>query len=172
MGCSTEHLRQADTKAKDKRRRMEAEANRFAAHLLMPPKRVRLSILKSDDDLQSIVAMAREFGVSKEAMARNWVEQHSEPVAIIIARYGKIARFYRGEDFPWLACRASEPVPFGSIANDASLEVGQYSEIEEVDPDVWMDDREAEKVAALTEQLLVQRGGFAMILLLAELGDE
>lgn len=171
LGCSIENLRHAETKSKGKCQRMEAEANKFAARLLMPPKRVRLSILKSDDDLQSIVAMARQFGVSKEAMARNWVEQHSEPVAIIITRQSKIARFYRGEDFPWLACRVGESVPFGSISNETTLEVGRYSDIDDVDPDVWMDERGAEKVVALAEQVLVQRDGFTMILLLAELGE-
>ncbi len=34
-----------------------------------------------------------------------------------------------------------------------------------------MDERGAEKVVALAEQVLVQRDGFTMILLLAELGE-
>ncbi|WP_379548304.1 ImmA/IrrE family metallo-endopeptidase [Qipengyuania sp. DSG2-2] len=171
-GCSDEHLRQADSKTKNKRRRIEAEANRFAAHLLMPPKRVRLEILKSNDDLQAIVAMASRFGVSKEAMARCWVEQHSEPVAIVMTRHSNIARYYRSSGFPWLARRFGEPVPDDSIAADAMDGPGRYSEIEEIEPDVWMDENDTGPIASLTEQVLSQRGGYSMVLLIAELDEE
>ena len=154
VGCSDQHLRQADSKTKDKRRKTEAEANRFAAHLLMPPKRVRSEILRSDDDLQAIVAMASRFGVSKEAMARCWVEQHSEPVAIVITRHSKILRTYRSDDFPWLARRIGEPVPEDSVAANAIDGLGQYSEIDEAEADVWMDENDIGPIVSLTKQVL------------------
>jgi Zn-dependent peptidase ImmA (M78 family) len=49
--CSLGDLQQSDTHSHDRRRRIEAEANRFAAHLLMPPKRVRTMIGRSGSDL-------------------------------------------------------------------------------------------------------------------------
>ena len=49
---------------------------------------------------------------------------------------------------------------------------GEYSATEEIEPDVWLGERDAIKVLALTEQVLVQRNRFAMILLLAEMDEE
>ena len=170
--CTLDNLRMIDAREKDEQRQVEAEANRFAAHLLMPPKRLRTEILKSDTTLQAIVALSERFGVSKEAMARMWVAQHPEPVAIIISRYNRIERYYRGDDFPWLATNPGAAVPTGSTADGLALAVGSYSEIDEIEPDVWIGDRAARNVLALDEQVLAQQSGFAMILLIADLDDE
>ena len=172
MQCSLDHLLTSDAKAKDKRRRIEAEANRFAAHLLMPPAMVRKAILGSDTNLQAIATMADMFGVSKEAMARTWVEQHPDPVAIVIAQHGRIARYYRGEDFPWIACARGETLPDGSNALDLDVTPGRYSELEEIEPDTWLGERDAQRALALDEQVLGQSSGYRMILLVGELDED
>ncbi len=106
--CSLSDFHVLDLKGQNRHRRIEAEANRFAAQLLMPPKRVRRAIGRSNSSLESLVAMAGDFGVSKEAMARAWVDAHREPVAVIIAHNGYLERSYRNEDFPWLNIRNGE----------------------------------------------------------------
>ena len=169
--CSLDHIRTTDAKTADKRRRIEAEANLFAAHLLMPPSKVRKAILAGDNRLEGLVALADRFGVSKEAMAISWVREHREPVAVILAKDGRIARSYRGEEFPWIERSFGEPLPTGSTAFDAQLAPGQFSEIEEVEPDVWLSERDATKLLALDEQILGQSRGFQMILLVAELDE-
>ena len=105
-------------------------------------------------------------------MTRCWVEQHSEPVAIVITRHSKILRTYRSADFPWLARRIGEPVPEDSVAVDAMDSPGQYSEIEEAEAYVWMDENDIGPIVSLTEQVLPQRGGYSMVLLIAELDEE
>ena len=75
--CSLTDLHLTDTREKDRRRRIEAEANRFAAALLMPPRAVRQAMTARHPDLAEVLRLAREFGVSKEAMARGYIEaQH------------------------------------------------------------------------------------------------
>lgn len=170
--CSLEDLHLLDAKGRDRRKRVEAEANRFAAHLLMPPERVRACTRQTSSSLESIAAMAREFGVSKEAMARTWVEAHREPVAVIVAHRSCVLRRYRNDDFPWLPCENGERLPKGSIALELSPAAGVYSPAEEVDPDVWLTERDAERTLLLTEQVLGQRDDYAMILLQAEMDDE
>ena len=49
--CSLADFHQLDTLEKDRRRRIEAEANKFAAHLLMPPSRVRAGMTSRQPDL-------------------------------------------------------------------------------------------------------------------------
>ena len=67
--CSLADFRLMDERERNQRVRIEAEANRFAARLLMPLVSVRKQIGQSDASLQGIVAMSRNFEVRKEAMA-------------------------------------------------------------------------------------------------------
>lgn len=170
--CSLADLHQLDAKDRDRHRRVEAEANRFAAHLLMPPARVRAAISQSPSGLESLVAMAREFGVSKEAMARAWVEAHREPVAVIVAHRGRVLRRYRSEDFPWLPGGNGQPLPMDSIAIQTSPPPGCYSPTEEIDADVWLTERDAARTLLLTEQVLGQRDEYALVLLQAEMDED
>lgn len=170
--CSYSDLHQRDTQSGDRHQRIEAEANRFAAHLLMPPHKVRAMIGRSQPDLQAIVAMSREFRVSKEAMARTWLDQYREPAAVIIACKGKIERQYRNEDFPWLPSKNGDPLPPDSFVASCTVEAGTYTAIEDVEPDAWLTERDAKRVLALTEQVRGQSDGYAMVLLLAEMDED
>jgi Zn-dependent peptidase ImmA (M78 family) len=169
--CSLADLHLLDPKDRDRRRRIEAEANRFAAHLLMPPGEVRSRIRQTDSSLEGVVALAREFGVSKEAMARAWVDAHRGPVAVVVAHRGRILRRYRNEDFPWLPDWNGQ-LPRDCLAVAMEAAPGAYSQIEEIEPTVWLSERDAERVLSLTEQVLGQRDDYALILLQAELDED
>ncbi|WP_293988371.1 ImmA/IrrE family metallo-endopeptidase [Sphingomonas sp.] len=162
-----------DAKEQNRRRRIEAEANRFAAALLMPVPRLRSVLASRRPSLTEIVRLADEFDVSKEAMARSYVEAHREAVAVILCRLGRIVRIYRNErHFPWIVPSVGGPIPPGSIGHSFGLEPGKFSEIEECDADTWLSECDVRRVEILTEQLLAQRGGFAMLLLHAEVSDK
>nr|WP_295374290.1 ImmA/IrrE family metallo-endopeptidase [uncultured Sphingosinicella sp.] len=169
LECSLDDFHLPDPKDRDRRRRIEAEANRFAAHLLMPPERVRTGIGQSGSSLEGIIAMAGEFGVSKEAMARSWVQLHREPVAILVVHHGWVIRRYRNDDFPWLPDHNGQ-LPPESVAALEWANAG-FSETEDIDPSAWLSDRDARRTLSLTEQVLGQRNGYALILLQAELDD-
>jgi Zn-dependent peptidase ImmA (M78 family) len=168
--CSLTDFHLLNEHDRDHGRRIEAEANRFAAHLLMPPVRVRKLIGQGESSLQGIVAMAREFQVSKEAMARAWVDANRNPAAIIVLQHGRVERCYRHDDFPWIAVEKGQQVPEDSLAA-GEFQPGTYSEIEEVDPETWLSERDAKRTLELTEQVLAQRDGFALVLLQIELDD-
>ena len=171
--CSLDDLHLLDHKEQNRRRRVEAEANRFAAALLMPVPRIRTACASKRPSLVEVVRLADEFDVSKEAMARSYVEANREAVAVILLRHGRIVRMYRNERlFPWIEPRVGDVVPAGSIANSSALPPGEFSQIEECEPDTWVSERDVRRVDALTEHLLAQRDGFAMLLLHAELIDE
>ena len=170
--CSIDDLHSVDRKARDRGRRIEAEANRFAAHLLMPGKAIRQHIRNSTGDLPALAQMSDLYAVSKEAMARRWVDLHDHPIAIVIAQHSRIVRLYRGDEFPWLASGFGELLPDGSQAAEASVRPGEHTELEEVEPDIWLEERDAERVLALEEQILGQGQGYAIVFLRAELDDE
>ena len=170
--CSLADLHLVDSREKDRRKRIEAEANRFAASLLMPGVRLRRAMTSRQLDLGEICRLAADFGVSKEAMARAYVEAHRQTIAVLILEHGLIRRDYRSDDFPAIGLWIGQPVSHDSIANDHRLQPQELSESEECEPEVWFEGRNAARVDVVTEQLLSQRAGYAMLLLHVELADD
>lgn len=170
--CSLADLHLVDSREKDRRQRIEAEANRFAAALLMPRVRLRQAMTLRQPDLGEICRLAAAFGMSKEAMARAYVEAHRQTIAVLILEHGLIRRVYRSDEFPAIALWIGQPVPYDSIASDHRLQPQELSETEECEPEVWFEGRNAARVDVVTEQLLGQRGGYAMLLLHVELADD
>jgi Zn-dependent peptidase ImmA (M78 family) len=170
--CSIDHLRIGDLRQHDRRQRIEAEANRFAAHLLMPPARIRSEHNSRRPDLREVVRLASEFGVSREAMARGYIEAHRQTLAVVIMRDGHIDRIYRDDAFPWIEPRYGQPTPADSIAADHRLQPGHFSEMEECEPDTWLGEYGARRVEVLSEQFLVQQNGWTTVLLHAEMSDD
>lgn len=172
FSCSIEDLRTGDTRERDIRKRTEAEANRFAARLLMPPARIRANCQSRHPDLADVVRLASEFGVSREAMARGYIEAHRDTLAVVILHRGLIDRIYRPECFPWIEPRRGQPVPEDSIASGHHLQPGQISEMEECEPETWFDERGVRGVEVLSEQIHVQQNDWATVLLHAKLTEQ
>ena len=171
MSCSQDDLRHIDTSARDRHKRIEAEANRFAAALLMPPARVRKRLTSLEPNLREIVQLAQTFAVSREAMARSYVEAHRATIAVMVLSNNRLLRVYRRlDDFPWITATIGQPVPSESLAATPLLP-GEFSDIEECDADTWFDSRAAARIDVVTEQVFGQNGGYAMVLLRVE-GDD
>lgn len=167
--CQLDDLHRVDEKEQNRRRRTEVEANRFASALLMPPRRVRTQ-MAGTPDLGDIIALAAQFGVSKEAMARAYVDASREGIAVLILHRGLVIRVYRNSDFPWIDIRIGERVPSNSVAS-TPRPAASMSELEECDPAIWLSQRDSTRTELLLEQVLGQANEFAMILLYAELCD-
>ena len=170
--CSLADLHLVDPYERDRRKRIEAEANRFAAALLMPPVRVRKEMTSRQPDLGEIRDLAAEFGMSKEAMARAYVEALRHTIAVLVLQHGRIKRVYRSHEFPGMGPWIGDPVPNDSIASDHRLQPRELSESEECEREVWFEEPNATRVDILTEQLLGQGDGYAMLLLHVELADD
>ena len=94
--CSRDDMRRWSADGKNAKAAIEVQANEFSALLLMPPPIWRRETAKlGDPDLSQIVRLARDFGVSKEAAARTFAQYHDEPIAIVVAKEGRIDRVYR-----------------------------------------------------------------------------
>ena len=169
FACSHADLRLDNTREADRARKMEIEANRFAAQLLMPPKRIQANLRGRQPDLAEVVRLAEAFNVSKAAMARSYVDAHREALALVVVRDGRIEQAHRPDDFPWINQSIRGPVPQDSIIRGHRFLPGQTSPMEECDPETWLGSSAARKVEVLSEQLLEQSDGWAMVLLHAEL---
>lgn len=82
-------------KEKSEERRLESLCNQVAASLLMPASAVRTRLKTSGRSPRSVVKLAKQFNVSKEAMARRIIDVARHPYAIVYAtvseRTGRLA---------------------------------------------------------------------------------
>ena len=171
--CSADQLRQLAAKDQDRRARMEVEANRFAALILMPPPLLRPRLRQTRHPrLEHLVSLAETFDVSKDAMARAYAEHHDEPVAVLIWRDGRLARCYRSAPMPWLSVRIGDRASRDQVGSLCAAEMGSITAPSELDPLDWFEERSARLVIELTEQRMPQRDGFVMQMLRAELRDD
>ncbi|KLK90156.1 ImmA/IrrE family metallo-endopeptidase [Microvirga sp. KLBC 81] len=171
--CSRADMLRLGAKETDRRERMEAEANRFASLILIPPPALRLALRPyREPDLAHIPKLARDFKVSKEAMARAYAQHHEKPVAILVTRHGKVLRCYKHIQFPFVVPSKGAPVPAGSLFHRGLHEQNIASDPAECIPDLWIEVKRGERAPTLYEQVYAQRDGFALVMLHLEHPDE
>jgi Zn-dependent peptidase ImmA (M78 family) len=164
--CSSVDMGLTFARKQDNAACMEVEANRFAASLLMPLAHFRKDLrLQKGADINHILTLARRYETSKEATARRYVDVHDEPCAIIVSRNGRILRFYRGEDFPYLDVEGRNPVPHGSLTSQTDLTQGAVSDSEERKGGTWLSTQQGRRVPMIYEQVLPQTDGYRLTLL-------
>ncbi len=170
--CDRAGMRSWDVKSKNSSKKMEAEANRFASLILMPPPQLRQLIdAKRYASLTTVLEIHQHFDVSKEAAARAFVEYNPETIAIIIARDGKFVRAYKNIQFPWIILNTGDPIPAISLLH-SYRDRGHASDSDSTDSEYWVDTYGGRQVSAMYEQILLQSNGFAMIQLKVLQPDE
>jgi Zn-dependent peptidase ImmA (M78 family) len=171
--CSRADMLRLGAKEADRRERMEVEANRFASLILIPPPALKLALKPCrEPDLAHIPKLARDFKVSKEAMARAYAQHHEKPIAILVTRHGKVLRCYKHIQFPFVIPSGGVSVPTGSLIYRGPHELNIASDLVECVPDLWIEVKRGERAPTLYEQVYAQREGFALIMLHLECPDE
>jgi Zn-dependent peptidase ImmA (M78 family) len=150
--------------------RQEAEANEFAALLLMPPRMWEREMATfRNPDLDHIREMKNRFGVSRDAAARQFATYHDDAVAIVVVKDGKVLRVYRNiSRFPKLRVDRGHAVPQGSIYHRARKVLSTPSEITEARAEQWLESEWGKLMPELSEQVVFQQDGHAQIMLWAE----
>ncbi|MBU8541765.1 ImmA/IrrE family metallo-endopeptidase [Falsiroseomonas tokyonensis] len=147
---------------------MEAQANRFAAGVLMPSAPFRADLrARRHFEVSHIVELADRYDVSKEACARRCADLHDDAIAVVVSRDGIFQRAYRGSDFPRFSVAAGHPLPPASVASRATLAAEQVSAWHELAADHWLERARG----TLCEQTLGQQGGFRLTLLTFDEGE-
>jgi Zn-dependent peptidase ImmA (M78 family) len=173
--CSRDDMTRWTSQENDRYARMEVEANRFASLLLMPPPKLKAYLGKRrDPSLAHVVELATDFEVSKEAAARAYAQYKGDAIAIVVVKDGSVMRSYKAVDFPKLGIADGTRVPMGSTYFHSSDSRKDLTEIIANKADIWLETSWGQKLPDVYEQILFQKGGFALILLWAEKqnGDE
>jgi Zn-dependent peptidase ImmA (M78 family) len=164
--CSGSDLRMDSKRANNRRSRIEAEANQFASDLLLPVRLLKKSInSKADADLAHILEISKEYGVSREAVARKYVKYANEPLAVVFSQDGHVRYASKPQDFPRLCVSRGSPLPELSLSSRSQHSVGHVSYWDEVEGCSWLENAQGVRVH---EQTLAQRNGYRMTLLSIE----
>lgn len=171
--CSREDMRQWSAKDTNAYARMEAEANRFSALILMPPPKLRsfMGGLR-DPDLGHIINLATHFDVSKDPAARAYAEYNDNAVAIAVVKDGRVLRIYKNLKFPRVCVSFGDPVPAKSLYHYKPGLKSNPSSIQENGAELWIESEWGKKLPTLYEQVFLQQEGFALVMLWAEIADE
>ena len=150
--------------------KMEAEANQFAAELLMPAEWVRKFLRpKVGSDLQHIFDMAKTFEVSKEAAARRYLTFAPEPSAIVFSHRGQIRYVKKQDDFPRMSVWNGDSLPSDCYTMNNGHDRGQITDVVEAVGHHWL---ERSHGISLGEQTVAQQDGYCMTLLSVEFEEE
>jgi Zn-dependent peptidase ImmA (M78 family) len=171
--CSRDDMRLWSAAEQDRYARMEVEANRFAALLLMPPPMLRAYLAKrGDPTLSDVVAIHNDFEVSKDAAARAYAQHHDQQIAIAVVQNGKVLRVYRHIKFPKLSVDRGDEVPKGSAYWRAIKSRVDLTDISEVLAGQWLASDWGRPLPELYEQVLLQRLDYALIMLWSEFPED
>lgn len=145
--------------------RIEVEANEFAAALLVPRTEFRAERKKlgSACDVAHIRALAEMFAVSQEVMAKVYVQESDESIAIVTSQNGLVRRVIPKQGFPYLGLRRDVPLPGDCLTRRFKVANDPISNLVELPAHVWVE--KSQGIGALYEQVFVQDEGWAMTLI-------
>lgn len=163
LQCTPAHMRERRRATPEQKR--EAEANRFAAGLLMP----KPMFVKDMDDLGSadvthIRILSDHYDVSMEASANRYAELSPERCAVVFSKDG-VVRYARGSrDMPDLGVRSNDRLPTASLTARTKT-IGESSDWDSVSGSIWLRSEIGQRTPPILEQCLVQQNGFRLTLL-------
>lgn len=147
--------------------RKEIEANEFAATLLVPQSEFQRErkALGEEDDLAHVKLLAEMFDVSREMMARVYVERSDGDTAIVISKEGRVAQVITPKGFPFMGLFKGGPLPAASLSSMLLRRQapGVVSDRTSIDRYIWFD--EQQPVSSVREQVSTFAKGIAMTML-------
>jgi Zn-dependent peptidase ImmA (M78 family) len=164
--CTQAHLSERGFATPAQRR--EAEANRFAAGILMPkPWFERDADQLGVPEVGHLRKLARSYDVSLEAAANRFVELTSTPCAVVFS-YEGVVRYARSHvSFPRLAVERKSRLP-SDCATKVRPNAGAAAPSDwiEMDGTIWLQHDWGRPAPPVLEQVLRQTNGHAVTMLL------
>lgn len=152
-------------KSKDVKKNKEAEANSFAAELLIPASDFKKRINK-EPDLEFILTLAGLYKVSKEALLRRYINLTDYSCALIFGRGNKTRGYpQRTKDFPYIDVTSDDNTPEHIAENLKKLDVGDISDWYEIDTHYILSDPTEHDGCAVYAQTFKQQNNYHVSLL-------
>lgn len=157
--CTTKDLMEA--RRETLHQKEEAQANRFAAGLLMPkPWFVAQTDGLGSPELEHLRVLSSTYSVSLEAAANRYAELTPETCAFVFLRNGRIRYTRPSKTFPVMAVRTGDAAP--NECQRGGLIAGSWMR---ADASSWLRPNAGGRRPDLRMQILDQSGGFQTVLL-------
>lgn len=151
-------------------RQEELEANEFAGVFLLPANVIVNKWNLSEPSLKEISSIADEFETSLTATARRFVDLTEAAMVLLWQSAGTIEWFHKSSAFTYYLPLAELPAPSSMAGRLFAGEVVP-DDFEPIDPSLWLDRRDADKVQSLREHsILLANYSAVLTLLLVEGG--
>ncbi|TWB21124.1 ImmA/IrrE family metallo-endopeptidase [Nitrospirillum bahiense] len=170
--CTAADLR--ESRSNNDQRRQEAEANRFAAGILMPrPWFVRDMNSLGDADVIHAQKLASDYRTSLEATVNRYIELTDDVCAFVFSKDNNIRYVRRTNTFPRLAIKQGDPLPTLCTSRVApAMPLRVATDWAEVDGSVWLETEWGKRPSPILEQSMRQAGGFQVTLLFLAADEE
>jgi Zn-dependent peptidase ImmA (M78 family) len=151
-------------------RQEELEANEFAGAFLLPTRAVVNRWDLKEPSLHDISSVADEFETSLTATARRFVDLTEAAMVLLWQTAGKVDWLHKSIAFRYYLPVAELPAP-SSMAGRLFAGEAVPDDFEPIDPSLWLDRRDADKVQSLREHsVLLPNYSAVLTLLLIEHG--
>lgn len=165
MCTASDMCRPASFKTKDRATRMEVEANRFAANMIMPAVPFRRDLSQSaGSDIALLLQLCGRYDTSKEATARRFCELIDTPSATVFSKDGRFLYAIRSDEFPFIAMRHNQPLAQKTLSACFKGVEGDVSDMDTVDGCWWIN-TDPYCNGQIFEQTLLQADGYRLTLL-------
>lgn len=163
--CTSEDMQEKDTSQDAKR--METEANAFAANLLMPTSLFRKEVkVLGGPSIESIFSLAEKFETSKEATANRYANTIDKPCAVVFSKDDVIRYAITNGRFAWLKFSKGDVLPSHMIAANRHEVFEEVSEVKEQNGYIWCDGKPDQLCPEYVfEQTMAQQNGYRVTLL-------
>jgi Zn-dependent peptidase ImmA (M78 family) len=165
--CSTDDMGTASG-PQGTRASTEAEANRFAAELLLPKRLFKQSLRSmGEPELEALRDLATVYGTSMEATANRMARLSDYPCAVVYAK-GTVVRYcVSSPELPYsLVVGPGRPLPIDGLARSWT---DACSAVEATEPESWLAARRGIRLPVeLFEQVYAQSDGYSITLIYAD----
>ena len=131
-------------------KQVELEANEFAGAFLLPARAVANRFRLSEPSLENISSVANEFETSLSATARRFVDLTDAALVLLWQVADKVEWFHKSDAFTYYLPLVELPAS-SSMAGRLFAGKTAPDDFEPVDPNIWLDRRDAAKVETLRE---------------------
>ncbi|MBC2601163.1 ImmA/IrrE family metallo-endopeptidase [Puniceicoccus vermicola] len=131
----------------------EAEANWFAATLLMPKSLIPSNFHKRDPSFEYIMELASHFQTSFTSTARRFVELSRQPVVLISSSSGVINWSARSQNAKYYFLPNGSSVPRHSLTEEVTTKGRTKGAPESVEPEIWFPERTFSEDEELFEEV-------------------
>jgi Zn-dependent peptidase ImmA (M78 family) len=130
----------------------EAEANWFAATLLLPKSLLPKDQFYKDPCFEIIRPIALQFQTSLTATARRYVELSKSSVILVSSTNGEIKWSISSKCAQWLFLPWGNPLPDGSLTLESFKQGVAKTPLSLISPEIWFPNTGLERDAELFEQ--------------------